>query len=149
MIFLLLWAGSLNAAWLLKRSVAGPDARAICRLETDTGTLPDGYDETRARLVVTSATVQVVSEAPLDAAFADLGLQIDRHALVNMDALTGRKQAQFKTPYPALVNAFKKGRQVRAQLRFWPTWPATGTHSVVFSLHGFSKAYALMQRCEP
>ena len=26
--------------------------------------------------------------------------------------------------------------------RFWPTWPATGTHAAVFSLIGFTRAYA-------
>jgi hypothetical protein len=34
------------------------------------------------------------------------------------------------------------------QLRFWPTWPATGTHSVTFSLIGFTRAYAQLGDCK-
>jgi hypothetical protein len=149
MVFIVLCVGSLDAAWLLKRSVEGSEERAICHLESEARTVNDGYDDTQTRLIVSTDAVQVVSEAPLDAEFADIGLQIDRHPLVKMDDVMGRKHARFKTPYADLVKGFRKGRRVRAQLRFWPTWPATGTHSVVFSLRGFSKAYAMMQRCEP
>jgi len=34
------------------------------------------------------------------------------------------------------------------QLRFWPTWPETGTHSVSFSLMGFTKAHGEAAKCE-
>ena len=30
-------------------------------------------------------------------------------------------------------------------LRFWPTWPETGTHAVVLSLIGFTRAWDEMQ----
>ena len=32
-------------------------------------------------------------------------------------------------------------------LRFWPEWPATGTHSATFSLIGFTKAYGELSGC--
>lgn len=149
MVLIIVCIGRLDAAWSLKRSVDGSKERTICHLESDARTVNDGYDETRARLVVSDDTVRVVSEAPLDAEFADIGLRIDHHPFVKMDGVVGRKHARFETSYTDLVNGFQKGRQVRAQLRFWPTWPATDTHSVAFSLRGFSKAYAMMQRCEP
>jgi hypothetical protein len=50
--------------------------------------------------------------------------------------------------YPRLIEQFKQGGKIRAQLRFWPTWPVTGTHAVTFSLSGFSKAYAAMLACK-
>jgi hypothetical protein len=30
-------------------------------------------------------------------------------------------------------------------LRFWPTWPETGTHAIEVSLIGFTKAWDEMQ----
>jgi hypothetical protein len=33
------------------------------------------------------------------------------------------------------------------RLRFWPTWPATGTHSATFSLIGFTRAYEQLAGC--
>ena len=149
MVLLIACVGRLDAAWLVKRTVDGAKERPICHLESDARPVDDGYDATRARLVVNAETVRVVSEAPLDAEFADIGLRIDHRPFVNIDDVVDRKHARFETSYADLIEGFKKGRQVQAQLRFWPTWPATGTHSVAFSLRGFSKAYAMMQRCEP
>lgn len=149
MVLIVLCIGSLDAAWLLKQPIDGADGPPTCYLESDARTVNDGYDDIRAHLRVNSDTIAIMTEAPLDMEFADIGLRIDQHPLIKMDDVMGRKHAQFKTPYEELVTAFKKGRQVRAQLRFWPTWPATGTHSVVFSLRGFSKAYAMMQKCKP
>jgi hypothetical protein len=149
MLLMVLCVGRLDAAWLLKRSVDGPKEQALCHLESDAKTVDDGYDATRARLIVSTDSVQIVSEAPLDAEFSDIGLRVDHRPFVKMDDVMGRKQARFATAYTDLIGGFKKGQRVRAQLRFWPTWPATGTHSVAFSLRGFSKAYAMMQRCEP
>ena len=140
MVLMVVWVGSLEAAWLLKRSADGSEERAVCHLESEARTVNDGYDDIQTRLIVSTDVVQVVSEAPLDTEFADIGLRIDHHPFVEVDAVNGRKHAQFKTPYADLVKGFRKGHSVRAQLRFWPTWPATGTHSVLFSLRGFSKA---------
>jgi hypothetical protein len=47
----------------------------------------------------------------------------------------------FAARHDALVDEFKRGLHVRVQLRFWPTWPKTGTHSVTFSLIGFTRAH--------
>ena len=42
----------------------------------------------------------------------------------------------------AAHRAFQGRCPLRVQLRFWPEWPATGTHAATFSLIGFTKAYA-------
>jgi hypothetical protein len=36
---------------------------------------------------------------------------------------------------------------VQVQLRFWPTWPKTGTHSATFSLIGFTRTHAGLAEC--
>ncbi len=40
---------------------------------------------------------------------------------------------------------FKAGLKAQVTLRFWPTWPETGTHSIVVSLLGFTRAWDEMQ----
>jgi len=44
-----------------------------------------------------------------------------------MDEVSDRKAAVFTAQYLRLIEQFKQGGKVRAQLRFWPTWPVTGT----------------------
>ena len=53
----------------------------------------------------------------------------------------------FAAQYQTLVDEFKRGRRVRVQLRFWSTWPKTGTHSATFSLIGFTRAHAGLADC--
>ena len=65
-----------------------------------------------------------------------------------MDQLKGEKTALFDSKYDRVVAEFKAGLEVRVQLRFWPTWPATGTHSATFSLIGFTHAYEQLAGCQ-
>jgi hypothetical protein len=51
--------------------------------------------------------------------------------------------------YGMTMEQFKRGVKARVVLRFWPTWPATGTHAAVFSLIGFTREYARMEECKP
>jgi hypothetical protein len=44
-----------------------------------------------------------------------------------------------------LIAQFKRGLRADVTMRFWPTWPETGTHSVEVSLIGFTKAWDDMQ----
>jgi hypothetical protein len=53
----------------------------------------------------------------------------------------------FTSRYEAVVEQFKRGEAVRVQLRFWPEWPKTGTHSATFSLIGFTRAYGRLSEC--
>jgi hypothetical protein len=59
-----------------------------------------------------------------------------------MDRLADPRTVVFESRYEAVVAQFKRGLHVRVQLRFWPSWPATGLHSATFSLVGFTRAYA-------
>ena len=64
-----------------------------------------------------------------------------------MDRVADPRTAVFESRYEALVEQFKRGVSARAQLRFWPTWPATGPHAATFSLIGFTRAYAQLAGC--
>ena len=123
----------------------GPGTR--CVLESARQSLSDGYQDTMAYVTVDGRSVAVTSASNLDPGFSDIGLVIDQESLVPMDQLAGMKTAHFDTKYARLVELFKAGARLRVQLRFWPEWPATGTHSAIFSLIGFTKAYGELAGC--
>ena len=57
------------------------------------------------------------------------------------------RKALFDSNYERVVAQFKAGTRVKVQLRFWPTWPATGTHATTLSLIGFTRAYGELAEC--
>jgi hypothetical protein len=147
-LVLLLSGGEAHAAWTVKRTVEAATGQARCYLESTPMTVSDGYQDIQASIVVRADAVLIHTASPLDTSFIDIGMQVNTQAFVPMDEVSDRKAAVFTAQYPRLIEQFKQGGKVRAQLRFWPTWPVTGTHAVLFSLSGFSKAYAAMLACK-
>ena len=117
-----------------------------CRLESDKGTLSDGYQKTSVQLRVVPGEVRILSESTFDDTKGGLLIQVDKNEPVNADGLDGPKAIVFKgAPAASLINQFKAGLKANVQLRFWPTWPETGTHSIEVSLIGFTRAWDEMQ----
>ncbi|RPH69368.1 MAG: hypothetical protein EHM78_15485 [Myxococcaceae bacterium] len=128
-------------AWTLTKVQGGG-----CRLDSEKGSLSDGYQKTTSQVRVTPTEVRVLSESTFDDSKGDLSIQVDKQEAVKADALDGAKAVVFKGPAAAMLIAqFKAGLKANVTLRFWPTWPETGTHSVVVSLIGFTKAWDEMQ----
>jgi hypothetical protein len=117
-----------------------------CVLESSRQPLPDGYQQTTVHFTVTPRSVALVSAAPLDGGAQDVGLKVDAEAFVRPDRVEDRK-ALFDSKAEHLIAQFKAGGTVRVQLRFWPTWPATGTHAATMSLIGFTRAYEELSAC--
>ena len=142
-------AATVTAAWAENWEVspAPGGGSGACVLVSAKQTVNDGYQDVKAQIVVDARTVVVRSDSVLDGGFADIGIQVAKEPFIPIDEIRDRKQAVFNEQYEKLVQLFKDGREVRVQLRFWPTWPATGTHSVSFSLMGFTKAYGEAARC--
>ena len=135
------------ADWTVK-TVARADGPGVrCVLESSRQSLPDGYQKTTAYISVAPRSVTVTSVSVLDGGFKDIGLVVDQEELIAMDRLEGDKTAVFDSHYDRVVEQFKAGLQARVQLRFWPTWPATGAHSTTVSLIGFTKAYDQLSGC--
>ena len=63
------------------------------------------------------------------------------------DEVVDERTAVFSTRYGELIEDFRRGLRARAQLRFWPTWPKTGTHAVTFGLIGFTRAHEQLPGC--
>ncbi|HTS82337.1 MAG TPA: hypothetical protein VMH40_17160 [Myxococcaceae bacterium] len=127
-------------AWTLTKVQGGG-----CRLDSDKTSVSDGYQTTSVQVRVTATEVRVVSESTFDDGKGDLIVEVDKNEAVKADGLDGAKAVVFKTGASSLITQFKAGLKARVQLRFWPTWPETGTHSVVVSLIGFTKAWDDMQ----
>jgi len=132
---------TVGAEWALKSGTG-------CALESSPAPLSDGYQTTTARVVVDANTVSVSSPSVLDAGFKDIGIAVDEQPLIPMDRLADTRTAVFESQYDALMEQFKRGLRARVQLRFWPTWPATGAHAAAVSLIGFTKAYAELGECK-
>jgi hypothetical protein len=145
--FLALGGSASAEEWSMKTvpRTDGPGVR--CVLESVRQSLSDGYQDTTTYVTVDGRSVTVTSASDLDAGSRDIGLAVDREPLVLLDRLTGTKTANFDSHYGHLVELFKEGNHLRVQLRFWPEWPATGTHSATFSLSGFTKAYGELAGC--
>ena len=134
----------VGADWMVT-----PAPGSGCILESSPEALSDGYQTTSARIRVDGKTVSVSSKSVFDGGLNDIGVAVDEDTMIPMDRLADPRTAVFQSRYAALVEQFKRGVKARVVLRFWPTWPATGTHATVFSLIGFTRAYARMEECKP
>jgi hypothetical protein len=137
---------AVGAEWVVVPATAPGSG---CILESSPESLSDGYQTTSARIRVDGKTVSVSSKSVFDGGFNDIGVAVDQDAMVPMDRLADPRTAVFQSQYGTLVDQFKRGVKARVVLRFWPTWPATGTHDAVFSLIGFTRAHARMEECKP
>jgi len=148
------------AEWTVKRVYNQIGNFERCVLESHIAPVSDGYQETQVTFVVNTDAILVKTKAPLDTSFGDIGLQVEKNDFIKMDKVIEESSALFTTSYTKILGQLKKeptpvkksqkpvSATVKVQLRFWPTWPVTGTHAVEFRLEGFSKAYAEMAACK-
>lgn len=139
----------LAAQWNLNRLPAAAGGRTRCTVETPAQAVFDGYNDSKVWIEVDAAAVFVRSDSPIDMGFADVGLRVGNHDLIRADRIERDRAAVFQSQYPLVVEQFKKGARVVAQLRFWPTWPTTGIHETTFSLVPFTRAYEDLTTCTP
>jgi hypothetical protein len=139
-------AVSAGETWSVQAAPGGSGAGPRCTLESERQALSDGYQTSWAQIQVSHDALRVLSASALDPGDGDIGLVVDDGPFVRPDE-AGQKTAVFAAQFQRLVDEFKRGRRVRIQLRFWPTWPKTSAYSATFSLIGFTRAYAQMSEC--
>lgn len=140
-----------EAAW---NAVIRPDPltrQSRCLLVSETVTTADGYDATPVFLALDGVSLRVVTNSELDASFADLRLEVDADPTIHSSQIIHEKMVLvFDQDLPRLIERFRAGKQATVYLRFWPTWPATQSFPVRFSLVGFSRAHdRFTQGCQP
>jgi hypothetical protein len=140
-----------EAAW---SAILRPDPvtrQSRCLLVSDPVTTADGYDATPVFLALDGASLRVVTESELDASFSDLQMEVDAEPPIHSNQIIHKKMVLvFDQDLPRLIEQFRAGKQATVYLRFWPTWPATQSFPVRFSLVGFSRAHDRFTRgCQP
>lgn len=73
--------------------------------------------------------------------------QLPAFPLTLSSELEMRKKLHFTQQRDDMIAAFQRGATIRVQLRFWPTWPETGTHEARLTLGGFNETLAQFQAC--
>lgn len=144
LVIALLGSGSAPANWFPKPVES---QAAKCALESQKMEISDGYQSTTVYIVVDNSSVAVKSASVLDPGFSDIQMRVDKKAPISVDKVVQDKTALFDSNYAVIVDQFKAGVEVVVNLRFWPTWPATGVHSAKFSLVGFTKAFTAVSDC--
>ena len=146
-----LWVtGPAQAAWTAALKPDPLTRQPRCLISSDPQSTPDGYDTTPVSLVFNGAGLLVITESELDPSFVDLQLVIDKNPPIRSLQIVHNKMVLvFDQDVPDLVRQLRTGRQAVVYLRFWPTWPVTGSFAVPFSLAGFNKALdALNHQCQ-
>jgi hypothetical protein len=145
-----LWLGAainvMAAEWQVNKELSGN--KDICTLTSAKMPVDDGYQKVSAQIIVDNNAVIVKTESELDSGFSDIVMKVGNRDSIQMDKVSQKKQAVFESNYGKIIEQFKQGREVTVTLRFWPTWPVTGTHPVSFSLIGFTKAYTEATTCK-
>lgn len=140
----LLTNGAAAGEW----SVSQDEQSRKCSLTAEKKTIYDGYQTAAVFLIVDDRSVKLRSESVLDPGFSDIGMKVDQKDFIPMDKLEKERVAVFETRREQLIEQFIRGREVEVRLRFWPTWPTTGTHTAKFSLLGFTKAFDQYSKCK-
>lgn len=139
--------GTMASAADWRAGQAAGSGKSRCILTSAKKPVHDGYQQVSAQIIVDGGAVIVKSDSVLDPGFSDIEMQVDEREFIPMDKVKDRKQAVFEANYSKIIQQFKEGREVTVRMRFWPTWPATGLHSVSFSLIGFTKVYSEARTC--
>ncbi len=121
-----------------------------CLLSSERQVLADGYEQTPVSLVFDGASLLVITESELDSSFSDLQLVVNNNPPHRSDKIARKMILVFDQDLPELLRQLREERLATVYLRFWPTWPATQSYPVNFSLIGFKKAHdAFTQGCLP
>ena len=140
-------AAEADANWTAKPVFDPIKDQSRCMLESVKKVLNDGYQNTEIVLRVDERALLVVTKSNIDAGKGDIGLQVDDHEFIPMDKVYLEQNIVFEKDVANIIAQFKKGLKAKFTLRFWPTYPDTGSKALTFSLIGFTKAYGDLADC--
>jgi hypothetical protein len=134
----------VHADWNVKKRSA---ASSRCYLESDTVEMNDGYRTISVRAKLDGNKLVIITPSNIDKSYSDIRVQVDYKAPIEAVGLVGNKSVSFSDLSDDMIVDMKMGLNLRAYIRFWPTWPATKAQPVTFSLLGFTTAYNALKSC--
>lgn len=139
--------GAADVNWTAKPVFDPIKDQTLCMLESVKKVLNDGYQDTEIVLRVGEHGLRIVTKSNIDAGKGDIGFQVDEHEFLPMDRVYLEQTIVFEKDTARIIEQFKKGVRAKFTLRFWPTYPDTGSKTLTFSLIGFTKAYGDLANC--
>jgi hypothetical protein len=136
------FATPAQADWTVEMRDAGH-----CFLKSGAQEMDDGYRKIMVHVELDGDELSLVTPSNIDNSFADLRIQVDREGQIKSSEVVDNKTVRFTGISAQTIRSMKKGLTLKAWLRFWPTWPATGSHPVAFSLNGFTAATRELATC--
>lgn len=139
---------SFGAGWALDRRPNPATKRTECILASPAVNIPDGYDRTNVQVLLTLQSIYINADSNIDLSYPESGIRIGAGALRPFDRLVRETTAVIsgggvKSLYTRMANS---SRMV-VRLGFWPTWPATETREVSYSLGDFQHAITALHAC--
>lgn len=135
---------AIHADWNVKKRST---ASSRCYLESDSVEMQDGYRTISVRAKLDGNKLVIVTPSNIDNSFSDIRVQVDYKPPIEAAGLVGNKSVRFSDLSDDMIVDMKKGLNLRAYIRFWPTWPETRVQPVTFSLIGFTAAYNTLKSC--
>jgi hypothetical protein len=152
--FLLISSVSVSAladndvSWRLLDAEDTSNKSTACILVTPKKSMNDGQGETTVWLELSDKELLVKTKSDIDKSFNDIAIKIDDREKIPLDEVRSNTDIVFSKSIIEITRGFVEGNSVRVQLRFWPTWPASGLKYLDFSLLGFTKTYEGLATCK-
>ena len=124
------------------RSGNGP-----CALESAAIPVNDGYLDISVQLRFSRDGLRGITPSTIDPEGDHLGLRVDDKVVTTRVAIEGQTDVRLEGDIDEIATRFQRGGEAELSLRFWPSWPVTGTQAVKFSLKGFTAAWKQYQQC--
>lgn len=118
-----------------------------CRMQSVKKTMDDGQGETKVWLEFDSKQMIIKTQSEIDSAYNDLSIKVDDKSEIKSTQIVDKNNLVFQSDIKTITEEFIKGKIVKVNLRFWPTWPTTGLKTTEFSLKGFTKVYRSLKPC--
>ena len=162
MSILLSRSGLLLILLLLSASGAQAERRAVtagvqgwsvvngngsCQLKSAVAPISDGYLEIDVQLRFEARGLRVITPSTIDTEGDHLALEVDGDAVNVSASVEGGTDVLFSGDIDAIGKRFVRGGEADVRLRFWPTWPVTGTKTVRYNLRGFTAAWKQYLQC--
>lgn len=118
-----------------------------CVLASSAVAINDGYLDITVQLRFADGGLRALTPSNIDLQGEDLGLFVDGDERFAIASVEGQTHVLLAGQVDDIGEHFVHGREAVLRLRFWPSWPITGTKSAAFSLIGFTKAWKQYQEC--